>query len=52
MKIESINRKFRKLAGWILRHRLFVAGVFTGIVALSFVGAKRIVMKTSFDDYL
>ena len=51
MKIESINRKFRKLAGWILRYRLFVAGVFTGIVVLSFVGAKRIVMKTSFDDY-
>ena len=28
MKIENINRKFRQLAVWILRHRLLVMGLF------------------------
>ena len=51
MKIEKINRKFRQTAEWILRHRLLVAGLFALLVAFSFVGTKRIVMKTSFDDY-
>lgn len=51
MKIENINRKFRQLAVWILRHRLLVMGLFALLVAFSFVGTKRIVMKTSFDDY-
>lgn len=51
MKIENINRKFRQLAVWILRHRLLVMGLFALLIAFSFVGTKRIVMKTSFDDY-
>lgn len=51
MKIEKINRKFRQTAEWILRHRLLVTGLFVLLVAFSFVGTKRIVMKTSFDDY-
>lgn len=51
MKIEKINRKFRQTAEWILRHRLLVTGLFALLVAFSFVGTKRIVMKTSFDDY-
>lgn len=51
MKIEKINRKFRQTAEWILRHRLLVVGLFALLVAFSFVGTKRIVMKTSFDDY-
>ena len=53
MKIEKINRKFRQTAEWILRHRLAVAGgvALLTLSAFSFVGTKRIVMKTSFDDY-
>ena len=51
MKIEKINCKFRQTAEWILRHRLLVTGLFALLVAFSFVGTKRIVMKTSFDDY-
>ena len=51
MKIEKINRKFRQTAEWILRYRLLVVGLFALLVAFSFVGTKRIVMKTSFDDY-
>ena len=51
MKIEKINRKFRQTAEWILRHRLLVTGLFALLVAFSFVGTRRIVMKTSFDDY-
>ena len=51
MKIENINRKFRQLSVWILRHRLLVMGLFALLIAFSFVGTKRIVMKTSFDDY-
>ena len=51
MKIEKINCKFRQTAEWILRHRLLVTGLFALLVAFAFVGTKRIVMKTSFDDY-
>lgn len=51
MKIEKINCKFRQTAEWILHHRLLVTGLFALLVAFSFVGTKRIVMKTSFDDY-
>ena len=51
MKIVKINSKFKQLADWILCHRLVVGALFAVIVAFSFVGAKRIVMKTSFDDY-
>lgn len=51
MKIEKINRKFRQMSVWILRHRMLVVGLFALLVAFSFVGTKRIVMKTSFDDY-
>lgn len=51
MKIEKINCKFRQTAEWILRHRLLVMGLFALLVAFAFVGTKRIVMKTSFDDY-
>uniref|UniRef100_A0AB33IYU7 MMPL family transporter n=1 Tax=Prevotella sp. GTC17254 TaxID=3236794 RepID=A0AB33IYU7_9BACT len=51
MKIVRINSKFRQLAEWILCHRLVVGVLFAVVVAFSFVGAKRIVMRTSFDDY-
>ena len=51
MKIEKINCKFRQMSVWILRHRMLVVGLFALLVAFSFVGTKRIVMKTSFDDY-
>ena len=50
MKIVKINSKFKQLADRILCHRLVVGVLFAVIVAFSFVGAKRIVMKTSFDD--
>ena len=51
MKIEKINRKLGQLTHWTLSHRLLVAGLFTLIVAFSFVGTKRIVIRTSFDEY-
>lgn len=51
MKIVRINSKFSQLAEWILCHRLVVGALFAVVVAFSFVGAKRIVMRTSFDDY-
>src|SRR3712207_8012583 len=51
MKIVRINSKFRQLAEWILCHRLVVGVLFAVVVAFSFVGARRIVMRTSFDDY-
>ena len=51
MKIEKINRKFGQLTRWTLSHRILVTGLFTLIVAFSFVGTKRIVIRTSFDEY-
>lgn len=51
MEIENINRKFKQMSVWILRHRLLVVGLFALLVAFSFVGTKHIVLKTSFDDY-
>lgn len=51
MKIEKINNLFRQLANWILRHRLVVGVLFAVVIAFSLVGAKRIVVRTSFDDY-
>lgn len=51
MKIEKINNLFRLLASLILSHRLIVGALFVVVIAFSLVGAKRIVMKTSFDDY-
>ena len=51
MKIEKINNLFRQLANWILRHRLIVGALFAVVIAFSLVGAKRIVVRTSFDDY-
>ena len=51
MKIESVNRGFKRTSVWILRHRWLVLAAFAMLMALSVVGTKRIVMKTSFDDY-
>lgn len=51
MEIENINRKFKQMSVWILRHRLLVVGLFALLAAFSFVGTKHIVLKTSFDDY-
>lgn len=51
MRINSINKIFGKMTMWILKHRLLVVISFIGILAFSFVGMKRIMMKTSFDDY-
>ena len=51
MKIESVNRGFKRTSVWILRHRWLVLAAFAVLMALSVVGTKRIVMKTSFDDY-
>ena len=51
MKIEKINRKFGQLTRWTLSHRILVTGLFALIVAFSFVGTKRIVIRTSFDEY-
>ena len=51
MKIENINRKFRLLSVWILRHRLLVMGLFVLLIAFSFVGTKRIVITTYMNMY-
>ncbi len=51
MKIENINNRFKRLATWILSHRFVVAGLFAALVIFSFMGTKRMIMKTSFDDY-
>ncbi len=51
MKIEKINNLFRQLANWILRQRLVVGALFAVVIAFSLVGSKRIVIRTSFDDY-
>ena len=51
MRINSINKIFGKMTMRILKHRLLVVISFIGILAFSFVGMKRIMMKTSFDDY-
>ncbi len=51
MKIESVNRSFKRTTLWVLRHRWLVLVAFAGLIVFSAVGTKRIVMKTSFDDY-
>ena len=51
MKIESVNRSCKRTALWVLRHRWLVLVAFAGLIVFSAVGTKRIVMKTSFDDY-
>ncbi|MBR5384869.1 MAG: MMPL family transporter [Bacteroidales bacterium] len=51
MKIERINTWFGGMAGWIVRHRMVVMAAFAAIVVFSLMGTKRIVMRTSFDDY-
>ncbi len=51
MKIEKINNLFRQLANWTLRHRLIVGALFAVVIVFSLVGAKRTVVRTSFDDY-
>lgn len=39
------------MANWTLRHRLIVGALFAVVIVFSLVGAKRIVIRTSFDDY-
>lgn len=51
MKIVQINHLFRRSTAWILSHRLVVLLLFVALVGLSLVGMKRIVMKTTFEDY-
>lgn len=51
MKIEKINKAFEKTTYRILKHRWGILTFFAVILALSFAGVKKIVMKTSFDDY-
>ena len=51
MKIESVNKSFKRTAICTLRHRWLVLAAFAALMVFSVVGTKRIVMKTSFDDY-
>lgn len=51
MKIESVNKSFKRAAICTLRHRWLVLAAFAALMVFSVVGTKRIVMKTSFDDY-
>lgn len=51
MKILKINEGFGRFADWLLRHRLLMALLFFALIAFSFVGMQRIVMRTSFEEY-
>lgn len=51
MKIVKINEGFGRFADWLLRHRLLTALLFFALIAFSFVGMQRIVMRTSFEEY-
>ena len=51
MKITRINQKFGQLTRWTLSHRTLVTGLFALIIVFSFIGAKHITIRTSFDDY-
>lgn len=51
MKIENINNLFGRFAGKLLRLRWQTLLAFCVVIVLSFIGMKRMVKETSFDDY-
>lgn len=52
MDISRTNKGFRALAQWVLGHKLWVAAGFLAVLVFSFFGLNRIIIKTSFEDYL
>ena len=51
MKIEKINNYFGSFAEKLLRARWQTLLTFCVVIVLSFIGMKRMVKETSFDDY-
>jgi len=51
MKITKINKGFGRFADWLLCHRILISAIFLVLLTLAFMGAKRIVMRTSFEEY-
>lgn len=51
MKIEKINNYFGSFAEKLLRVRWQTLLTFCVVIVLSFIGMKRMVKETSFDDY-
>lgn len=51
MKIETINEKFGAFAEVLLRMRWWTLAAFAVVVVLSLMGVKKLVVRTSFDDY-
>ena len=51
MKIEKINNYFGSFAEKLLRVRWQTLLAFCVVIVLSFIGMKRMVKETSFDDY-
>ncbi|MDO4695437.1 RND family transporter [Porphyromonas sp.] len=51
MKIERINRWFRRLGEKIIRGRWWVLGSFVLLVAIGLNGARFLNIKTSWEDY-
>lgn len=51
MKIERINRWFRRQGEWIIGKRWFVLGVFVLLVLFGLNGMRFLNIKTSWEDY-
>ncbi len=51
MKIEKINNKFRSFAEKVIKYRWITIIAFAILLIVSFMGTKKIIIKTSFDDY-
>lgn len=52
MNLNVINKWFRTFVLWVLGHRLWVAAGFAALLVFSFFGLNRIIIRTSFEDYL
>lgn len=51
MKLQKVNKLFRRAAVSIIRRRIAILAGFALIIALSIAGIKQISIKTSWDDY-
>ncbi len=51
MKIEKINNWFEKLAGGIIKKRWLVISLFFALIAISFIGLKKVVVESAYDGY-
>lgn len=51
MKIEKINNWFQQRAAGIIKNRWIILILFVAIVGFSFLGLKKMVVKSSWDGY-